>query len=69
MAERGDLEIEEYVYREAGSLVHQHFGGSKRVSEVGAGDLSTASCHVTLALSWCDQFVEVTITLFRDRFI
>ncbi|KAK2175945.1 hypothetical protein NP493_695g01044 [Ridgeia piscesae] len=34
MAERGDLEIEEYVYREAGSLVHQHFGGSKRVSEV-----------------------------------
>ena len=41
MAERGDLEIEEYVYREAGSLVHQHFGGSKRVSEVGTGGLST----------------------------
>jgi len=34
LAERGEIQLEEYVYREAGLFVHKHFGRSRRVAEI-----------------------------------
>ena len=33
VAEKGQLDVEEYVYREAAVIVHRQFGRSKRISE------------------------------------
>lgn len=41
LAEKGDLEVEEYVYRECGMICHKYFGRSKRVSETDKKEIQT----------------------------
>ena len=68
-AEMGSLEIEDYVHKEAGALVHRHFGTSKRFSERDKKEIQelVAMKAQTAKEAWRRQLEKTKIELDQQR--
>lgn len=60
LAEKGQLDVEEYVHREAGVIVHRQFGQSKRISETDKKEIQLllALRYQAAKEAWYEQMMK-----------